>query len=277
MKDVFLRVFPEVSKFSYSEYHRDFACRAPLWILHSAGLAHEDVRMFSGFQSLHAFLEEHSFTCWNNPELYPHLYRALRAGNERSDSIQSLKALEAHLGLRDVSADLFTHRYFRRNRPFPATFELIDGQVREVPDAIIGTDRSFPLIYSPVPHLFDDVVGGRVSYDGSPLPVAPESICGEVYKAGELLHRYDATLYNGFTEAIGTLAVTGGWNLTDRISYSTGSHYTGGIFASLCPDNSTLLVESHYPRVLPPAPMALVDHRSADRLAGPGCLIDLAS
>jgi hypothetical protein len=244
MKDLFLRVFAQLSRFDYGEYYRDFVCKAPIWILRSAGRAHEDVRTFPGFQALCAFLKERSCSCWNNPELYPHLHRVLRARDGQSDTSRTLKALEGHLGLREVSADLFTHRYFRRNRPLPATFELADGRVKEAPEAIIAKDPGFPLLYGPVPHLFDDVVGGRATYDGSPLPVSPDEIRRTVGDAERLLGRYDATLHNGFTEAVGSLAITGGWSLADRASYSSGSNYTGEIFTTLCPGAPTLLGES---------------------------------
>jgi hypothetical protein len=244
MKDLFRSTFSKVSKFGYDDYYRDFVQRAPFWLLRSAALAHDDVQSFPGFPKLYSFLHEKSYTCWTNPELYPHLFRILRARDTNSDSERHLSALEAHLGLREVSAELFTHRYFRLHRPSPQTFELVNGKIRIVPNAILMNDKDFPLVYQPVPHLFDDVVGGAATYVGSQLPIPPSEIKKVILDAVDVLCRYDVELYGGFIEAVGMLAITGDWNLGNRSSYSNGSVYTGGIFTSLCADSPTLLVES---------------------------------
>jgi hypothetical protein len=243
MKDLFLNVFSGLSRFTYDEYHHDFVCKAPLWILRSACDAHEHLHAFDGLPALCDHLEAHSPACWNNPELYPHLHYVLRSHDGPSDTERHLRALEGHLGLRGVDSALFTHRHFRRHRPQAATFELVEGSVHEVPEAIVSDDPGLPLLYGPVPHLFDDVVSGRAVYDGSPLPVKPTAIRQVFLDASETLRRYDATLHAGFAEAVGTVAVVGGWNLNDRSSYSSGSYYTGGIFTTLS-DSPTLLVES---------------------------------
>jgi hypothetical protein len=244
MKDLFRLTFSKVSKFGYDDYYHDFVQHAPFWLLRSAALAHEDVQAFPGFPGLYSFLQTYSFTCWRNPELYPHLTRILRARDIESDCESHLLALEGHLGLREVNAQVFTHRYFRLRGPLPQTFELVDGQIRRLPNAILMNDEDFPLVYRPVPHLFDDVVGGTATYDGSPLPIPPSKIEQIVRDAADVLRQYDIELYRGFTEAVGTLAITGEWNLGNRSSYSTGSIYTGGIFTSLCENSPIMLVES---------------------------------
>jgi HEXXH motif-containing protein len=165
--------------------------------------------------------------------------RDVASGPERH-----LSALQGHLGLREVGAQMFTHRYFRWHRPSPQTFELVDGEARVVPEAILMDDKDFPLVYQPTPQLFDDVVGGAATYVGEPLPITPAEIKRVIRDAADVLRRYDEELYAGFTEAVGTLAITGEWNLSNRSSYSTGSIYTGGIFTSLCADSPPLLVES---------------------------------
>lgn len=244
MKDLFRLTFDKFSKFGYEDYYRDFVQHAPLWLLHSAALAHDDVRTFPGFPELYSFLQDHSATYWRNPELYPHLFRILKARDSEPDFERRLNALEGHLGLREINAQMFTHRYFRLHGPSPQTFELVNGEIRSVPDAILTNDKDFPLVYQPIPHLFDDVVGGTATYVGSALPIPPSEIKQVIRDAADVLRQYDDELYNGFTEAVGTLAITGEWNLGNRSSYSTGSVYTGGIFTSLCADSPTLLVES---------------------------------
>ncbi len=244
MKDLFRLTFAKISRFGYEDYYHDFVRNAPLWLLDAAARAHEDVASFPGFPGLYSFLQNKSFAWWRNPELYPHLMRLLSARDREHDSESHLRALEGHLGLREISAEVFTHRYFRLHGPSPQTFELIDGKIRIVPDAILLNDRDFPVVYQPIPHLFDDVVGGAASYVGSPLPLSPSQMRQVVKDAANVLCQYDAELYRGFTEAVGTLAITGEWEPGNRSSYSTGSVYTGGIFTSICADSPALLVES---------------------------------
>jgi hypothetical protein len=244
MKDFFRLTFSKVSKFDYDDYYHDFVQCAPFWIFRCASLAHKRIENLPGFSQLYSFLQADSAICWRNPELYPHLFRILKGADTEFDLGTILCALECHLGLRDLNPQAFTHRYFRLHRPIPQTFELAEGEIRAVPQAIVANEQGFPLVYQPVPHLFDDVVGGAATYIGSPLPV-PSSVVGNVIReAAEVLRQYDSELYDGFTDAVGTLAITGEWDLANRSSYSTGSLYTGGIFTSLCVDSPQLLVES---------------------------------
>jgi hypothetical protein len=244
MKDLFRQVFAKTSQFEYGEYYRDFVQKAPAWLLNSAATAHNDVGSFPGFTQLFATLQERSASCWNNPELYPHLFKILRARDLESNPEVHLRALECHLGLREISPQVFTHKYFRLHAPVPQTFELVDDSVRVVSDAIVACGPNFPVVYMPVPNLFDDVVGGTTTYNGSPIPIDSSQLRQVIRDAADVLHNYDEELYGGFTEAVGTLAITGDWNADNRSSYSTGSVYTGGIFTSLCADSPTLFVES---------------------------------
>jgi len=100
---------------------------------------------------------------------------------------------------------MFTHRYFRLQGPSPQTFELVDGEIRIVSDAILTNDKDFPVVYQPVPHLFDDVVCGAATYIGSPLPIPDSEVKMVIREASDLLRQYDNELYRGFTEAVGTL------------------------------------------------------------------------
>jgi hypothetical protein len=243
MKDVFQLVFPHVSQFSYADYTRDFVQHAPAWIL-SAAAAHEQVRRFPGFDRTLAALTQRSPSCWQNPELYPPLYRLLGAGSDPTDLHRHWRALQGQLGLAEIAPDMFTHRYFRLHGPSPRTFELDNGQVREVPDAVVMADPDFPRVYRPVPHLFDDVIAKGIRYDGSSIPLSQSDMRVAITDAADVLAQYDQALSQGFRLAVGTIAITGDWRPGDRIGYSTASAFPGAIFASICTDSAPLLVET---------------------------------
>jgi hypothetical protein len=244
MRDLFRRTFSRVSKFDYDDYYQEFVQRAPFCLLRAAAIAHDDVECVPGFRELYLFLRDNSHMCWSNPELYPHLFRILRARDLESNVERSLRALGAHLRLWEVDAAIFTHRYFRLHRPSPLTLELVNDDIHVVDDSVLAVEMAFPIVYLPLPHLFDDVVGGAATYVGSPLPIAPLEMTRLIRVAADVLREYDVGLYSGFIETVGTLAITGERHHGNRSSYSAGSMYTGGIFTSLCADSPILLVES---------------------------------
>lgn len=244
MKDLFRLAFSQISTYSHQDYEHDFVQQAPLWLLHSAMLAQEGLRTKPGFEEVYSFLRDRSSSVWNNPELYPHLFRLLRSSHGQSRSGSELSALEGHLGLRSVSAEMFTHRFLRVRYPQPTVFELSDKGVAPLEDVTLEMEQEFPIVYLPLPHLFDDVVGGTVQYVGSKIPIAKADIQKLISNAASILQAYDPDLYEGFLQAVGTLGVTGDWAPGSRTSYSSGAYYTGGIFASVCTDSPALLVES---------------------------------
>ncbi len=244
MKDLFRTVLSKISVVGFADYCRDYVFRVPFWLLDAAARAHEDIAACAKVESLHKFLSRESCTHWNNPELYPHLLQLLGARDTQLDAKSHLLALQGHLGLRNVDRRMFNHRYFRRHGSSPSVFELNGEKIGLVMDAILIAEAGFPVVYRPVPHLFDDVVGDGITYVGSALPLSDREMKNAVRSAIDLIGRYDADLHQGVTSAIGVIALTGEWHPGDRISYSMGRSYTGGIFASVCTESAALLAES---------------------------------
>lgn len=244
MKDLFRTVLSKISVIEFVDYCEDYVFRAPFWLLDAAARAHGDVATCAAFEPLYTFLSRESRGHWNDPEIYPHLLPLLGARDAAFDVEPHLWALQGHLGLRDVHSGMFNHRYFRRHGSSPIVFERSGASIRPVTDAILIGEAGFPVVYRPLPHLFDDVVGGSVTYVGSASPLSDQEMKHAVRSAMNLIGRYDADLHQGVTSAIGVIAITGEWQPGDRSSYSMGKSYTGGIFTSVSTESAVLLAES---------------------------------
>ncbi|WP_019833500.1 HEXXH motif-containing putative peptide modification protein [Sphingomonas sp. PR090111-T3T-6A] len=244
MKDLFRLVFGRVSRFSYGEYHTDFAVNAPFWLLDAAARAHADLSGVPGFADLHAYLRDRSEAHWNDPELYPHLHALLAARTAGSDPERHVRCLRGRLGLSPVEPAMLVHRYFRTHGAKPATWEMSEDSVRPVEGAILDCVTGGPIVYRPLPGLFDDVVHDGMRYNGARLPVSEAGMRDAILAGLVTVRRYAADLHEGILDAIGVIAITGDWSPGDRSSYSMGAHYTGGIFTSLCPGSPELQAES---------------------------------
>lgn len=244
MKDLFKSVFSNISAIEPDTYFQGYVRKAPFWLLDAAVRAHEDVRSCAALEPVHALLSKQAELHWNDPELYPHLMSLLGTRESRGDARTHIWALQGHLGLRDVDREMFSHRYFRRHGTVPGVYELDAGEIRPVANAMLMHEPGLPIVYRPVPHLFDDVVGAGIAYEGKALPRSGQEMISAVRSAIDLVWRYDADLHQGVTSAVGVIALTGDWHPGNRTSYSMGKTYTGGVFSSLCTDSPALLAES---------------------------------
>jgi hypothetical protein len=245
MKDLFRLVFARLSQFDYETFSAEFFEHAPFRIIDAARSVHEPLADMDGFRDLYAYLEAMSPRHWNNPELYPHLFSLLYDGSAPS-AAASMLALRAHLDLVPLSDEMFVHhRYFRRRATGSQTFERSAGGYREIPATIAmqpGTAR-FPLVYMPFPNLFDDVVGAETYCGDGEWPPDAAFVERHIAEAMEQIRTYCPVLFEGFSEAIGTIAVTAEQGKNIRHSYSAEVTYAGGIFVSIPDDNIPSLVE----------------------------------
>lgn len=240
-RDLFKAAFQEFSRFDWPTYDQQFLEGLPGHLLRSAIKTRSfGDALLERLDRILSLLEEEGGH-WNNPELYPSIFRLMRPGTDHDDA---MRCLELQLGLVDLSPASFKSGFYREGGSRSRVRRIADGTISDLSSSILWRlgGSEFPVFYLPYPHLFDDVVGEKV-YIGV-AEIDRSDLESMVRGAQSALRGYSPELHDGFCDAIGSIALVGIEGGLDRSSYSARMNYAGGIFCSFLNSNVPALLEN---------------------------------
>ncbi len=228
-KDLFVRVFNELSRCSLEHYTANFIERLPLKLLEPAEQINPDVKRCFGYEQLREELTQSHQRRWRNPELFPYLNNL----NVRSfvDLQGCVYALRTHVGLNAARDNALQPGLFWRLRdPKVKLLKQTGNGLKLIDEASITDGQSpFPVVYKPVEGLFSDIKAELYRSDSQ---ITARS-CLALAKSGmELLRRYSSELATGFCDEISIIAFMSESNGRAR-SFSMRNFFVGAVFVSV--------------------------------------------
>jgi len=231
MKDLFKFTFANFSRWDYEYYHVNYIDRLPHRFLEAAVGANPALRACRGFTELQDLLASIDGRRSQNPELFPYLNYLIIPGSPLLQN--AVDALRIHVGLAALDCEVEpTKRFWRLRDATQEVFENVQGKARRVAGVSIHETglEPFPVIYSPYPHLFDDVE--HRFYKGDEEYSEITALRNLVDSSFRSIQRYAPELAVGFRREIRTVGLMAR-QPGDAKSFSVRNFYIGGIFVSI--------------------------------------------
>lgn len=243
-KDLFLTVFEELSRFSWSEYQFQFLDELHINLLNAATKLNGEVAEHPAFAHVYDLLVQDRARQSRNPEIFPPIYEVLLRG-VGEDARSVLGRLRLQVEDRAIDECLTKDGFYRRTYFTPHLLIRSRNSCKSLDEnVIIDVDGvHFPLVYFPTAGLFDDIVGRDV-YWGSSAPFTRDEARRTLRRAATSLKKYSTEIYSGFCDSVRVLALTGEPVEDVPRSFSARTLYSGGIFSAIKLNNVPAMVEN---------------------------------